>query len=69
MTIDKFDVLLNPDADHQHSREQFGQMFKNHAFPNGRRQAPEKDPETMNREGRQETDEAQNDDDGVNYFA
>ncbi|MBC2711749.1 MAG: flagellar hook-length control protein FliK [Desulfosarcina sp.] len=69
LTIDKFEVMVNPDADQQHSREPFAQMFKNNSFQNGRRQPHEQNPETLNRDGGNESNDDQPKRDGVNYFA
>jgi flagellar hook-length control protein FliK len=69
LTIDKFEVMVNPDADQQHSREQFSQMFKNNSFQNGRRQAHGKNPETEDRDGGNHKADDQPNRDGVNYFA
>ena len=69
LTIDKFDVVVNPDADQQHNREQFAQMFKNNPFQNGRRQPREQNPEKWNGGDGNESDDDQPNRDGVNYFA
>ncbi|WP_372679354.1 flagellar hook-length control protein FliK [Desulfosarcina sp.] len=69
LTIDKFEVMVNPDGNQQHSREQFAGMFKHHFSQNGRRQQQEQDPETLNREGGNTPDDVQPNRDGVNYFA
>jgi flagellar hook-length control protein FliK len=69
LTIDKFEVVVNPDANQQHSREQFAQMFKHHSSQNGRRQPHEQDPETLNRGGGNNSDDDRLNRDGVNYFA
>ena len=69
LTIDKFEVLVNPDGNQQHGREQFAGMFKHHFSQNGRRQQPERDPETLNQDGGNSPDVAQPKRDGVNYFA
>ena len=69
LTIDKFDITVNPDADHQSSRDQFAQMFKNPSFQNGRRQAREQDPETMNQGDGKPSSEEGPKRDGINYFA
>lgn len=69
LTIDKFEVLVNPDGNQQHSREQFAGMFKHHFSQNGRRQQHEQDPETLNRDGGNTPDDVQPNRDGVNYFA
>jgi flagellar hook-length control protein FliK len=69
LTIDRFDVMVNPDADQQHSRDQFAQMFKQHSNQNGRRQPQGQDPETLHRDGGNHPDTDQPNRDGVNYFA
>ncbi len=69
LAIDKFEVMVNPDANQQHSREQFAQMFKHHSSQNGRQQAKEQDPETLNRDGGNHPDDVQHNRDGINYFA
>ena len=69
LTIDKFEVMVNPDANQQHSREQFAQMFKHHSSQNGQRQSPGKDPEALNRAGGNVVDDDPPNRDGVNYFA
>ena len=69
LAIDKFEVMVNPDANQQHSREQFAQMFKHHSSQNGRQQAQEKDPETLNRDGGNHPDDVPHNRDGINYFA
>ncbi|MFO7716056.1 flagellar hook-length control protein FliK [Desulfosarcina sp.] len=69
LTIDKFEVMVNPDAHQQQSRDQFAQMFKNHSFRNGRRQPAEQDPEGLNRRVGDVFDDAPANRDGVNYFA
>ena len=69
LIIDKFDVMVNPDADQQHSREQFAQTFRQHSSQNGRRQPPEQNPETMDREDGHRHGEDSPKRDGVNYFA
>jgi flagellar hook-length control protein FliK len=69
LTIDKFEVMVNPDSDQPHSRDQFAQMFKQQSSQNGRRQPHEKDLETTNRQGNHDPDANQPDRDGVNYFA
>ena len=68
LTIDKFDIMVNPDADHQLNRDQFSQMFKNHHFQDGRRQSQEREPEQMHPDDDQSSGEEKADD-GVNYFA
>jgi Flagellar hook-length control protein FliK len=67
LTIDKFDVIVNPDADQQHSREQFSQMFKNNSSNDGRRRAHDQDPEKPDPEDGHGEDEPNRE--GVNYFA
>jgi flagellar hook-length control protein FliK len=69
LTIDRFDVMVNPDADQQHSRDQFAQMFKQHSNQNGRRQPQGQDPDTLHRDGGNHPDTDQPNRDGVNYFA
>ncbi len=69
LTIDKFDVMVNPDADQQHSREPFAQTFRQHSFQNGRRQPPEQNPETTDRGDGHGHGEGSPKRDGVNYFA
>ena len=69
LTIDKFEVMVNPDANQQHSREQFAQMFKHHSSQNGRQQPHEQDPETLNRDGGNHSDDDRPNREGVNYFA
>ncbi len=69
LAIDKFEVMVNPDANQQHSREQFAQMFKHHSSQNGRQQAQEQDPETLNRDGGNNPDDDRHNRDGINYFA
>jgi len=69
LAIDKFEVMVNPDANQQHSREQFAQMFKHHFSQNGRRQHHEQDPETLNRDGGNQSDDDRPNREGVNYFA
>jgi flagellar hook-length control protein FliK len=72
LTIDKFDVVVNPDADQHHNREPFSQMFKHHSSNDGRRQAQDQNPEKRDPKGGND-DTDKNDDrpsrDGVNYFA
>ncbi len=69
LTIDKFEVVVNPNADQQNSREQFAQMFKNHSFQNGRRQPREQKPETWNPVDGDDSGDDPSRRDGVNYFA
>jgi flagellar hook-length control protein FliK len=71
LTIDRFEVTVNPDAGQQQNREQFAQMFKNPSFQNGRRQDSDQEPETKHREnGNRENDHpADAKTDVVNYFA
>ncbi|MCB2147959.1 MAG: flagellar hook-length control protein FliK [Deltaproteobacteria bacterium] len=69
LTIDKFEVMVNPDANQQHSREQFAQMFKHHSSQNGRRQPNGRNPEALNRGSVNDSDDDQSHRDGVNYFA
>jgi flagellar hook-length control protein FliK len=69
LTIDKFEVIVNPDTDQQHSRDQFAQMFKNNSFQNGRRQAREPNPETLSRGGDPVPDDDPPNREGINYFA
>jgi flagellar hook-length control protein FliK len=74
LTIDRFEVTVNPDAGQQHNREQFAQMFKNPSFQNGQGQDPEPEPEAHHREnGRREDSRSDGDDqpkeEGINYFA
>jgi flagellar hook-length control protein FliK len=69
LTIDKFEVMVNPDAEQQNSRDQFAQMFKHHSSQNGRRQPHEQEPETLSRDGSKNPDDDQPNRDGVNYFA
>lgn len=69
LTIDKFEVMVNPDAGQQPSREQFAQMFKNNSSQNGRQPPREQNPETGNRSDNSESDGDPPDRDGVNYFA
>jgi flagellar hook-length control protein FliK len=67
LTVDKFDIMVNPDADQQPSRDPSSQMSKNHQFQDGRRQ--EREPEQMQQDDDQSTGEEEADDGGVNYFA
>lgn len=69
LAIDKFEVMVNPDANQQHSRDQFAQMFKHHFSQNGRQQPHEQDPETLNRDGGNQSDDDRPNREGVNYFA
>jgi flagellar hook-length control protein FliK len=71
LTIDRFEVVVNPDTDPQQNREQFSQMFKNPSYQNGRRQGSDPQPETNDRKnGILEDDPpADAETDGVNYFA
>jgi flagellar hook-length control protein FliK len=71
LTIDRFEVVVNPDTDPQQNREQFSQMFKNPSYQNGRRQGSDPQPETNDRKnGTLEDDPpADAETDGVNYFA
>ena len=69
LTIERFEVMVKPDADQQHSRDQFAQMFKDNNSQNGRRQPRGQDPETMKRDGGNDPDDGQPNRDGVNYFA
>jgi flagellar hook-length control protein FliK len=69
LTIDRFDVMVNPDADQQNGRDQFAQMFKQQPSQNGRRQPQEQDQETMNRDGANHFEDDRANRDGVNYFA
>ncbi len=69
LTIDKFEVMVNPDGNQPHSREPFAGMFKHHFSQNGRRQQDEQDPETPNRDGGNNPDDVRPNRDGVNYFA
>jgi len=71
LTIDRFEVTVNPDAGQQQNREQFAQMFKNPSFQNGRRQGSDQEPETNHRENgnREDGHPADAKTDGVNYFA
>jgi flagellar hook-length control protein FliK len=69
LTIDKFEVMVNPDANQQHSRDQFAQMFKHHFSQNSRQQPRGQDPETSNRDGGNNPDDDRPNRDGVNYFA
>lgn len=69
LTIDKFDVMVNPDADHQHGRDQFAQMFKHHSFQNGRRAPREENPEASNRGGSDPSGDDRPTREGINYFA
>lgn len=75
LTIDRFEVTVNPDAGQQQNREQFAQMFKNPSFQNGQGQDPEPEPEAHHREngsrggnhGRSSGDQPE--EEGINYFA
>lgn len=79
LTIDKFDVTVHLDADQQHGRDQFSQLFKDPSSPNGRQQPDGQDPAKEERQGdkhardekpqqdRQRRGQAQRD--GVNHFA
>ena len=70
LTIDKFEVMVNPDADHQHQREQFAQMFKQPSSQHGRRQAREQGQENPQQEGGHlAADDESPDGDGISYFA
>lgn len=69
LTIDKFEILVNPDANQQHSRDQFAQMFRHHFSQNGRQQSHGRDPENSNRDGGNRSDDERPDREGVNYFA
>lgn len=69
LTIDRFDVMVNPDADPQHQRESFAQMFKQSPMSSNRKDSREQDPETMNRRGGNHARGNQSDGEGVNYFA
>ncbi len=70
LTIDKFEVVVNPDADPQHQREQFAQSYKPSSYQNGRRQsqkqgqgAPQQDTQS------QAADDDSTDGDRISYFA
>jgi flagellar hook-length control protein FliK len=67
LSVDKFDIMVNPDADQQPNRDPSSQMSKNHHFQDGRRQ--EREPEQMQQDDDQSTGEEEADDGGVNYFA
>jgi flagellar hook-length control protein FliK len=70
LTIEKFDVMVNPDADNQHQREQFSQMFKQPSSQHGRRQRQKQGQETVQQDGRHpaaEDDPPEGD--GISYFA
>jgi len=74
LTIDRFEVTVNPDAGQQQNREQFAQMFKNPSFQNGQGQDPEAEPEPHHREnGNREDSHGRGGDQpkeqGINYFA
>ena len=71
LTVDRFEVVVNPDAEQQQNRDQFAQMFKHSSFQNGRRQDSEQEPETDRREnsGREDDHPTGAKKDGVNYFA
>lgn len=69
LTIDKLEVIVNPDAEHPHNRDQFAQMFKQHDFSNGRRHHRGQDPEAMPQNEGNSNEDEQLDDDGINYFA
>jgi len=71
LTIDRFEVTVNPDAGQQQNREQFAQTFKNPSFQNGQRQRSEQEPETNPRGNgsREDNHPSDAEADGVNYFA
>ena len=74
LTIDRFEVTVNPDAGQQQSRDPFAQMFKNPSFQNGQGQDPEPEPETHHRENGNWEDNRRNNEEqptqeGINYFA
>ncbi|HSO18246.1 MAG TPA: flagellar hook-length control protein FliK, partial [Desulfosarcina sp.] len=69
LTIDKFDVMVNPDANQQHQREPFAQMFRQPPSPNSRRDPGEQDPQHGKRNPDAHKDRGAKDGDRVNYFA
>lgn len=74
LTIDRFEVTVNPDAGQQQNREPFAQMFKNPSLQNGQGQDPEPEPETHHggngqQEDRRRSGDDQPEQDGINYFA
>jgi flagellar hook-length control protein FliK len=70
LTIDKFDVMVNPDADNQQQREQFAQLFKQPSSQQGRRQAREQGQENPQEEGGHlAADDDQPEGNGISYFA
>lgn len=69
LTIDKFDVTVNPEANQQHGREPFAQAFKQQSLPNARRPASPQHPDASDHDGNRPGDRHSYDRDRVNYFA
>ncbi|MGA6924408.1 MAG: flagellar hook-length control protein FliK [Desulfosarcina sp.] len=69
LTIDKFDVTVNPEANQQHGREPFAQAFKQQSLPNGRRPASPQHPDASDHDENRPGDRHSYDRDRVNYFA
>ncbi|BBO66763.1 hypothetical protein DSCA_06930 [Desulfosarcina alkanivorans] len=72
LTIDKFEVMVNSDADQQPGRDPFSQMSRNNSFNDGRRQEQDQNPEKGRPRGGNDADDDPDDrpeGDGVNYFA
>jgi len=69
LIIDRFDVMVKTDADHQPSRDAFTQTMNQHSSQNGKRQPQERDPENHNQGSDKKQKDAYSERSGVNYFA
>ena len=69
LTIDKFDVMVNPDADPQQGRDAFSQMFRQNPFQDGRRQSAQSQPAAWSSDDEPAHEQDSPQRDGVNYFA
>lgn len=69
LTIDRFDVMVKTDADHQPSRDAFAQNMNQHSSQNGKRQPQERNSENHNQGNDKKQKDAYSERRGVNYFA
>ena len=69
LSIDRFDILVNPDAEQHPNRDQFAQMFRQAPSQNEQRRDRNPEADTDPQDNGSRTDEDQPDKDGINYFA
>jgi len=69
LAIDRFDIMVTPDAEQHPNRDQFAQMFKQSPSQNQERRDRNRDSDADTQEHGRRTNEDQPDGDGINYFA